>query len=83
MAPKKNGLVKAQESLLKQMLELNRKCKELEIITNRLQILYDNLAAKQIEQRVIEIKIIAFQSVFSKIVILFARNSRVKLSQPS
>jgi len=55
VAPKKNGLVKAQESLLKQMLELDRKCKELEIITNRLQILYDNLAAKQIEQRVIEI----------------------------
>jgi len=37
------------------MLELDGKCKELEVITNRLQILYDNLSAKQIEQRVNEI----------------------------
>ena len=52
MAPKKNGLLVAQESLLKQMIELDGKRNELAIVTNKLQTLYDNLSTKQIEQRV-------------------------------
>ena len=34
------------------MLELDKKRTELAIVTDKLQVLYDNLAAKQIEQRV-------------------------------
>ena len=36
------------------MFELDKKRNELAIVTNKLQVLYDNLAAKQIEQRVLE-----------------------------
>lgn len=54
VAPKKESLAKAQEVLNDQMVKLEKKRKELAIVTEKLQILYDKLTAKQIEQRVSE-----------------------------
>ena len=52
VAPKKESLAKAQEVLNEQMKQLEKKRKELAIVTEKLQLLYDRLTAKQIEQRV-------------------------------
>ena len=52
VAPKKEKLAKAQEVLNDQMSKLEKKRKELAIVTEKLQQLYDKLTAKQIEQRV-------------------------------
>lgn len=52
VAPKKESLAKAQEELNEQMIKLEKKRKELAVVTEKLQILYDRLTAKQIEQRV-------------------------------
>lgn len=52
VAPKKESLAKAQEVLADQMIKLEKKRKELAIVTEKLQLLYDKLTAKQIEQRV-------------------------------
>ena len=52
VAPKKESLRVAQEILNDQMAKLEVKRKELAVVTNKLQVLYDRLTTKQIEQRV-------------------------------
>ena len=52
VAPKKESLRVAQDILNGQMAKLEVKRKELAIVTNKLQVLYDRLTTKQIEQRV-------------------------------
>lgn len=52
VAPKKESLKKAQDTLNDQMVKLDIKRKELAIVTEKLQILYDELTTKQIDLRV-------------------------------
>lgn len=63
VAPKKESLAKAQEVLNDQMVKLEKKRKELAIVTEKLQILYDKLTAKQIEQRVSETRELLFLKI--------------------
>jgi dynein heavy chain len=56
IAPKQASLKEAQNTLEQQMAKLDEKKKELKIITDKLQTLYDKLSTKQIEQKVKIIK---------------------------
>ena len=57
IAPKQASLKEAQNTLEQQMAKLDEKKKELKIITDKLQTLYDKLSTKQIEQKVNKTKI--------------------------
>ena len=52
IAPKQASLLEAQTTLEQQMAKLDEKKKELKIISDKLQGLYDQLSTKQIEQKV-------------------------------
>jgi hypothetical protein len=53
VAPKKEKLRLAQETLNEQIAKLEIKKQELAVISEKLRVLNDNLAVKQAEQRVI------------------------------
>lgn len=79
VGPKKESLAKAQEILNEQMTKLKHKQNELAIITDKLQVLYDKLATKEIEQRV-KIKLYFKTKIIIPFISVIQRNWTAKFS---